>query len=76
MLMRAPGTGAAALVLMTPVLVAGCAAVGRVHPGAGSRSTITGFTYEVIWEASDRGPLPVADPAHGAYARREFNLRP
>jgi hypothetical protein len=53
MLVRAPGPGRAALVLVISVLwVAGCGAVGGVQPGAGSRTTITGFSYEAIWEAA------------------------
>jgi hypothetical protein len=41
-----------------------------VHPGAGSRSTITGFPYEAIWEAALRaakGRFEVleSDRAHG-----------
>jgi hypothetical protein len=43
--MRAPGPGTAALVLVISALwAAGCAAVGGVQPGAGSRTTITGFS--------------------------------
>jgi hypothetical protein len=71
MLVRAPDTGAAALVLViSALLFAGCAAVGGVQPGADSRTTITGFSYEAVWEAAlhaAKGRFEVleSDRAHG-----------
>jgi hypothetical protein len=71
MLVRAPGPGTAALVLVISVLwFAGCAAVGGVQPGTGSRTTITGFSYEAIWAAAlhaAKGRLQVleSDRTHG-----------
>jgi hypothetical protein len=51
-------------------LLAGCAAVGGVRPGAGSTTTITGFSFEAIWQAALRaanGRFEVleSDRAHG-----------
>jgi hypothetical protein len=69
--MRPPGTGVAALVLVISALMfPGCAAIGGVHPGGGSRTTITGFSYEVMWEATlhaAKGRFEVleGDRAHG-----------
>jgi hypothetical protein len=64
------GPGTAALVLVISALFGGCAVVGRVHPGSGSRTTITGFSYQAIWEAALRaakGRFEVleSDRAHG-----------
>jgi hypothetical protein len=70
MLVRAPGVAATALALVIGTLFCGCAAVSGVQPGAGSRTTLTGFSYEAIWEAAvhaAKGRFEVleSDRAHG-----------
>lgn len=52
-----PKTGAIALFILTGLVSVGCQTLAHVQPGDGRRATITGRTYEAIWQAA----LKVAD---------------